>query len=113
MWMTIRSHCKGLIGTEDYCRYYELSERDVFDYDVEDNRLTEWKIFLDKCDPDGKDVGSSDYEGQAYLRDDIENEAKVMRERVIACHQLEAYSLYLKDKPTESAAYRKFLVSVF
>ena len=30
-----------------------------------------------------------------------------------AYHQLEAFSLYLKDKPAESAAYRKFLVSIF
>ena len=112
MWTTIRCHCKGLLGTEDYCRSYELSERDVFNYNVEDNRLTEWKIFLDKCDPDGEDVGSNDYEGQACLRDDIENEAKVMCKRVIAYHQLEAYSLYLKDKPAELAAYREFLVSV-
>ena len=36
-----------------------------------------------------------------------------MRERVIAYHQLKAFSLYLEDKPAESAAYRKFLVSIF
>ena len=112
VWMTIRSRCKGLLGTEDYCRYYELSERDVFDHDVEDNRLTEWKKFLDKCDPNGKDVGSSDYEGQADLRDNIENEAKVMRERVIAYDQLKAFSSYLEDKPAQSAAYHEFLVSI-
>ena len=35
-----------------------------------------------------------------------------MRKRLIAYHQLEAYSLYLEDKPTELAAYCKFLVSV-
>ena len=40
--------------------------------------------FLDKFDPNNEDVGSSDYEGQAHLRDDIKNEAKVMRERLIA-----------------------------
>jgi len=69
--------------------------------------------FLDKCDPDGKYVGSSDYEGQADLRDDIEYEAKVMRERVIAYHQLKAFALFLEDKPAQSAAYREYLVSVF
>ena len=111
--MTIRCHCKGLLGTEDYCRYYELCERDVFDYDVEDNRLTKWKFFLDKCDPDGEDVGSSDYKGQAYLCDDIENKAKVMRERVTAYDQLKAFSLYLEDKPAQSAAYHEFLVSIY
>jgi len=32
---------------------------------------------------------------------------------LIAYHQLEAYSLYLEDKPSELAAYREILVSVF
>ena len=35
------------------------------------------------------------------------------RKRLIAYHQLEAYSLYLEDKTSEIAAYREFLVSVF
>ena len=63
--MTIRDHCKGLLGTKDYCRHHELCDREVFNYDVEYNRLREWKDFLDKFDPDDKDIGSSDYEGQA------------------------------------------------
>ena len=69
--------------------------------------------FLDKCDPDGKYVGSSDYEGQADLRNAIEKEVKVMCERVIAYDQLNAFSLYLKDKPAQSAAYHNFLVSIY
>jgi len=32
---------------------------------------------------------------------------------LIAYHQLEAFSLYLKDKPAQSAAYHEFLVSIF
>ena len=111
--MTIRGHCKGLLGTEDYCRYYELCDKDVFGYDVKENCLTEWKDFLDKFDPNYKDVGSSDYEGQAYLCDDIKNEVKVMHERVIAYDQLKAFSLYLEDKPAQSAAYHEFLVSIY
>ena len=91
--MTIRGHCKGLLGTEDYCRYYELCDKDVFNHDVEDNHLSKWKNFLDKFDPDYKDIGSSDYEGQAYCRNDIENKAKVIRERVIAYDQLKAFTL--------------------
>ena len=71
VWMTIRSHCKDLLGTEDYCRYYELCDRDVFKYKVKDNCLSEWKKFLDKFDPDYEDVGSSNYKGQAYLLDAI------------------------------------------
>ena len=92
--MTIRSHCKDLLGTVDYIRYHELCNRDVFNYKAEDNRLSKWKKILDKCDPDNKDIRSSDYKGQAQLRDDIEKEAKVMRERVIAYDQLKAFSVY-------------------
>ena len=113
VWMTIRSHCKGLLGEEDYFRYHELCDRDVFKYKVEDNRLSEWKKFLDKFDPDYKDIGSSDYEGQAQLHDDIKNEAKVMRKRMIVYDQLKAFSLYLKDKPTQSAVYHDYLVSIY
>ena len=111
--MTIRDHCRGLLGDNDYGRYHELCDRDVFDYNVEENCLNEWKNFLDKFDPDYEDIGSSDYEGQAYRRDDIENKAKVIRERVIAYDQLKAFTLYLEDKPAQLAAYHEFLVSTY
>jgi len=62
-------------------------------------------------DPSDEGVGSSDNEGQANLRDDIEIESKPIREKTIAYHQLKAFSLYLDDKPNLTAAYRKFLVS--
>jgi hypothetical protein len=106
VWMTIRGHCEGLlvIGAEDFWRYQELCDKDTFDYDCEGNRLTDWKDLLDKFDPDEEDVGSSDY---------VENNSKVMRERVIAYDQLKAFSLYLKDKADLSAAYHKFLVSIY
>ena len=113
VWMTIRGHCKGLLGAKDYWRYHELCNKDVFDYDVEENCLTDWKNLLDKFDPDDEDFGSSNYEGQAYLCYDIENELKVMRERVIVYDQLKAFSLYLMDKADLSAAYHKFLVSIY
>ncbi len=113
VWMTIRGHCKGLLGEEDYFRYHELCDKDVFNYNVKENCLIEWKDILDKFDPDEEDIGSSDYEGQAYLRDDTENETKVMRERVIAYDQLKAFSLYLEDKPAQTAAYHEFLVSIY
>jgi len=93
--MTIRSHCEGLLGAEDYWRYHELCDKDVFDYDAEENRLTDWKNLLDKFDLDDENVGSSDYKGQAYLCDDIKKESKVMRERMIVYDQLKAFSLYL------------------
>ena len=113
VWMTIRGHCKGLLGEADYFRYHELCDKDVFNYNVEENHLIEWKDILVKFDPDDEDVRSSDYEGQAYLRDDIENKSKVMRERVIAYDQLKAFSLYLEDKPAQSAANHEFLVSIY
>jgi len=56
---------------------------------------------------------SSNYESQADLRDAIEKEAKVMRQRVIAYDQLKAFSLYLEDKPAQSAAYHDYLVSIY
>ena len=109
----IRSHCKDLLGTEDYWRYRELFNKDVFDRDGDENRLTEWEAVLKKFDPDDEDIGSSDYEGQANLRDDFENNLKVMRQRVIVFHQLKAFSLHLEDKPELTAAYHRFLVSIF
>ncbi len=90
--MTIRGKCKGLLGEEDYFRYHELCDRDVFDYNVEENCLIEWKNLLDKFNPDNEYVHSSNYEGQANLCDDIKKESKVMHERVIAYDQLKAFS---------------------
>ena len=66
-----------------------------------------------KIDSNNEDIGSSDYKGQAYLRNDIEDKSKDMHEKVIAYDQLKAFSLYLKDKPAELAAYHKFLVSIY
>jgi len=103
----------AILGEAGYFRYHELCDKDVFNYNVEENHLIEWKDILVKFDPDDEDVGSSDYEGQAFLRDDIENESKVMRERVIAYDQLKAFSLYLEDKPAQSAANHEFLVSIY
>jgi len=42
----------------------------------------------------------------------VENEAKVMRERVIVHDQLKAFTLHLEGKPDLSAAYHEFLVSI-
>ena len=114
VWMTIRDHCMGLLGDDDYGRYHELCDRDFdcFNYDDEENRLREWKNFLDKCDPYSEDIGSSNYDGRVNLCDDIKNKAEVMRKRVIAYDQLKAFTLFLEDKPAQTAAYREFLVSV-
>jgi hypothetical protein len=57
--MTIRGHCEGLLGAEDYWRYRELCDKDVFNYDVEENRLTDWKILLDKLTLTTKMLGQA------------------------------------------------------
>ena len=113
VWMNIRSHCKDLLCTEDFGRHQELCDRDVFDKAGDENCQAEWENLLKKFDPDNEDIGSSDYESQAYLCDNIEDKLKDMREKVIAYDQLKAFSLYLKDKPAELAAYHKFLVSIY
>jgi hypothetical protein len=102
----VRSCCRDLLVPEELNRYQELYERSD-----DENRQSEWESLLGMFDPDDEDIGSSDNEGQANLRDDIEIDSKVMKERIIAYHQLKAFSLYLEDKPNLTAAYRKFLVS--
>ena len=84
-------------------------------YENNDNEIRqfEWADLLAKFNPDDGDIGSSVIEGRYDFDDDSEENSELTCKRLIAYHQLEAYSLYLKDKPTESAAYRKFLVSVF
>ena len=77
----------------------------------DENRQSEWADLLKNFDPDDKYV--SVYEGRYDINDDSEEKAELTRKRLIAYHQLEAYSLYLEDKPAELAAYRKFLVSIF
>jgi len=90
VWTTTRDHCKGLLGEEDYYRYYELCEEEVFDfiYKVEDNRLIEWKKLLDRFYPKDEDVRSSDYKAEIAFRDDFEDNLKVMRERVSSARSL-------------------------
>ena len=113
VWMNIRSHCEDLLCTEDFWRYQELCDKAVFDEAGDENCQAKWENLPKRIDPDNEDIGSSDYKGQAYLRDNIEDKLKDMRETVIAYDQLKAFSLYLKDKPAELAAYHKFLVSIY
>jgi hypothetical protein len=112
MWATIRSHCEDLLCTDDLSRYQELCDRDVFDKAGAENRRAQWETLVEKWDPNSEDIDLNNYERQAYLRDEIEDKSKDMRDKVIAYDQLKAYSLYLKDKPVELAAYHKFLVSI-
>ena len=104
--MDIRNTCECLLTAQDLFRYQALH-----DGSDDENRQSEWSELLKRFDPDDEDIRSSDNEGQANFRDEIETNSKVMREKTIAYHQLKAFSLYLEDKPNLTAAYRKFLVS--
>ena len=106
MWSLVRSCCRDLLDPEELERYQELYNRDD-----DESRQSEWESLIGMFDLDDEDIGSSDNEGQANLRDDLKIDLKTMREKTIAYHQLNAFSLYLEDKPNLTAAYRKFLVS--
>ena len=106
--MEIRNTCECLLTAEDLYRYQALHNgRD------DENRQSEWSELLKRFDPDDEEIRSSDNEGQANFRDEIETNSKVMREKTIAYHQLKAFSLYLEDRPALTAGYREFLVSIF
>ncbi len=106
VWTNIRSHCEDLLCNDDLSRYHELCDRDVFD------EAGTWEDLVKKCDHDIEDINLNDYKRQAYLHDEVEDESKDMRDKVIAYDQRKAFLLYLKDKPAELAAYHKFLVSI-
>ena len=107
MWSLVRTYCRGLLGSEELERYRELYDESNDD----ENCQYKWADLLERFDPDNEFV--STYKGRYDIDDDSEEKAELTRKRLIAYHQLEAYSLYLEDKPAELAAYRKFLVSVF
>ena len=106
--MDIRNTCECLLTAEDFYRY-----QDLHNGRNDESRQSEWVSLLGMFDPDDEDIGSSDNEGQSNLRDEIETNSKVMRERVIAYHQLKAFSLFLEDRPALTAGYLEFLVSIF
>ena len=104
VWLLVRTYCRGLLGSDELERYRELCEKSD-----DENRQSEWEELLEKFDPDDKFIDAGRYD----FVDDFEENAELTRKRLIAYHQLKAYSLYLEDKPTKLAAYRKFLVSTF
>jgi len=106
--MLVRTWCKDLLDPEELERYQALYEGNN-----DRNLQSEWETLLDKFYNSDEDVGSSDNEGQANLCDDFEIYSKTMREKTIAYHQLKAFSLYLEDKPAQTAAYHDFLVSIY
>jgi hypothetical protein len=104
-----RDYCWDLLGTEELYRYQELYD----DHNNNESRQSEWANLVMKLNPNDEDIGSSVYEGRYNFEDDFEENLEVKRKRLLAYHQLEVFSLYLKDKPAESAAYCKLLVSIF
>ena len=113
-WLMVRTACEDLLGTEAFRRYQSLSQTIGFDYDVEENRLSEWENILKRFFPDDEEIGSSDHEGEIDRLDASENNSKVMKEKVRAHHQLKAFSSYIKGQPAQVVeAYHQFLVSIF
>ena len=107
--MNIRNTCECLLTAQDFFRYQALH-----DSSDDENRQSEWSEFLQRFDPGDEEIGSSDNEGQANFRDDIETNSKVMRERFIAYHQLKAFSSFFRDQPAQvKEAFHQFLVSIF
>ena len=103
----MRDYCKDLLGAEELERY-----RQVYDESNDgESHQSEWEEFLKQFYPDDEYV--SVHEGRYDIDDDYEEKAELTCKRLIAYHQLKAYSLYLEDKPAELAAYREFLVSVY
>ncbi len=113
-WLMVRTACEDLLGTGAFRRYQNLSQTDGFDYDVEENRLSEWEAILDKFEPDNEEVWSSFHEGEIDRLDASEINSKVMKEKVIAYHQLKAFSSFITGQPAQVVeAYQQFLVSIF
>ena len=106
--MHIRNTCERLLTAKDLYRY-----QDLHDGPDDENHQSEWREILQSFSPDDEDIRSSDNEGQSNLRDEIQTNSKVMRERVMAFHQLKAFSLFLEDRPALKAGYREFLVSKY
>jgi hypothetical protein len=103
----VRIHCRDLLGAEDLERYQQLYDENTYD----ENLQSDWGDLLEKFYPEDEYV--SVYEGRYDIDDDSEEKAELTRQRLIALHQLKAFSVYIKDKPALSAAYHEFLVSKF
>jgi hypothetical protein len=103
-WSLVRIHCRDLLGAEDFDRYQELYETT---YD--ENLQSQWGDLLEKFYPEDEFIDADRYD----VDDDPEEQADLTRERLIALHQLKAFSVYIKDKPALSATYHEFLVSKF
>jgi hypothetical protein len=113
-WLMVRTACEDLLGTEAFNRYQSLSQTPGFNYNVEENRLSEWEAILDEFEPNDKEVSSSDHEGEINRLDASEINSKVMKEKAIAHHQLKAFSSYIRGQPAQVVeAYHQFLVSIF
>ena len=104
VWSLVRTHCRDLLGAEDLERYKQLFEN-TYDEDLQ----SDWEDLLEKFYPEDEFIDAGRYD----FDDDSEEQAELTRKRLIALHQLKAFSLYIEDKPALSAAYHEFLVSKF
>ena len=104
VWSLVRTHCRDLLGAEDLERYKQLFEN-TYDEDLQ----SDWEDLLEKFYPEDEFIDAGRYD----FDDDSEEQAELTRKRLIALHQLKAFSLYIEDKPALSAAYYEFLVSNF
>ena len=113
-WLMVRTACEDPLGTEAFRRYQSLSQTPGFNYNVEENCLSEWEAILDKFDPDDEEVWSSNHEGEIDRLDASKINSKVMKEKAIAHHQLKTFSSYIRGQPAQVVeAYHQFLVSIF
>jgi hypothetical protein len=79
----------------------------LYENTYDENLQSDWEDLLEKFYPEDEFIDAGRYD----FDDDSEEQAELTRKRLIAHHQLKAFSLYIKDKPALSAAYYDFLVS--
>ncbi len=89
-----------------------MCKLEVFNRDGNENRRIDWEDLIVKCNSDNEEIDIDNYERQIALRNDFEDKSDDVRDKLIAHDQLRAWPLYVKHKPIEMAAYRKFLVSM-
>jgi hypothetical protein len=92
MWKEVMETCKVLLNEHEYERYGEVHHKDG-----DNDRHNAWACLLKKFNPQDEDIDSSNHEGQYELCTEAEERAADAREKLIAVHQLRAYSRYLKE----------------
>jgi hypothetical protein len=86
-WNEVMETCEVLLNKQEYERYGEVHHKDG-----DDDRHDAWARLLKKFNPQDEDINSSDHKGQYELCTEAEERATDAREKLIAVHQLQAYS---------------------